>query len=124
MKNLAKVILSEEDFNLLKSFVTPTNSDENPMSLAYELGRAEVVKKEELPAERVRIGSRVTIEDTISKAKTTLVIVKPDQADIKQQRVSVLTPIASALIGLKKGDEVEWKMPVGLCKYIILEVEE
>src|SRR5690606_17845111 len=105
MKNLAKVILREEDFNVLKSFVTPTNTDENPMEVAYELGRAEVVKKDDLPAERVRIGSRETIEAIITKAKTTLDTVKPDQADIKRQRVSVLTPIASALSGLTKGDE-------------------
>ena len=124
MKNSANnVILSEEDFNLLKSFVTPSANDDNPMSLAYELSRAQIVKKDKVPADRVKIYSTVTIEDLVSKAKTKVTIVPPANADIKQQKVSVLTPIGSALIGLKKGDEVEWKMPVGLRKYVILEVE-
>src|SRR5690554_3438267 len=115
------VVLSEEDFELLKSFVTPS-SDENPMSLAYELSRAKVVKKDKVPEGQVRINSKVTIEDLVSKAKTTVTIVHPSDADIKQQRISVLTPIGSALIGLKINDVVEWKMPVGLRKYTILEV--
>src|SRR5690606_35070503 len=123
MKNSAnKVILSEEDFALLKSFVTPSANPDHQMSLAYELSRAKIVKKEKLPEDRVKINSKVTIEDLSSKAKTNLVIVPPANAYIKQQKVSVLTTIASALIGLKLGDEVEWKMPVGLRKYVILEV--
>jgi len=117
-----KVILSEHDFNLLKSFVTPSSNPDHAMSLAYELSRAEIVKKDKLPKDRVKISSKVTIEDLVSKTKTTFTIVPPDDADMKQQKVSVLTPIASALIGLKLGDEVEWKMPVGLRKYVILEV--
>jgi len=116
------VVLSEEDFELLKSFVTPSANDENPMSLAYELSRAKVVKKDQVPEGQVRINSKVTIEDLVSKAKTTVTIVPPSDADIKQQKISVLTPIGSALIGLKVKDEVEWKMPVGLRKYVILEV--
>lgn len=116
------VVLSEEDFELLKSFVTPSANDDNPMSLAYELSRAKVVKKDQVPEGQVRINSKVTIEDVASKAKTTVTIVHPSDADIKQQKISVLTPIGSALIGLKINDEVEWKMPVGLRKYVILEV--
>jgi|SRR5690606_204992 len=117
-----KVILSEEDFNVLKSFVTPSPNPDHAMSLAYELSRAEIVKKDKLPADRVKINSKVTIQDLVSKAKSTFTIVHPDSADMKQQKVSVLTPIASALIGFKLGDEVEWKMPGGLKKYAILEV--
>src|SRR5690606_35822665 len=95
---------------------------DHAMSLAYELSRAEIVKKDELSKDRVKINSKVTIEDLTSKAKTTFTVVPPNSADMKQQKVSVLTPIASAIIGLKLGDEVEWKMPVGLRKYVILEV--
>lgn len=115
-----KVVLSEEDYSILRNHVTPNPN--NPMSLAYELSRAEVVKKDKVPADRVRINSKVTIEDQQSKIKTTVTIVEPDNADMKQQRISFLTPIGSALIGFKIGDEVEWKMPVGIRKYKILEV--
>lgn len=114
------VVLSEEDYNILRNHVTP--NPDNPMSLAYELSRAKVVKKDKVPADRVKINSLVTIEDQESKVKTTVTIVEPANADMKQQKVSFLTPIGSALIGFKIGDEVEWKMPVGIRKYKILEV--
>ncbi|WP_118193922.1 GreA/GreB family elongation factor [Albibacterium indicum] len=114
------VVLSEEDYNILRNHVTP--NPDNPMSLAYELSRAKVVKKDKVPADRVKINSLVTIEDQQSKVKTTVTIVEPANADMKQQKVSFLTPIGSALIGFKIGDEVEWKMPVGIRKYKILEV--
>ncbi|MFB5945865.1 GreA/GreB family elongation factor [Albibacterium profundi] len=115
------VVLSEEDYNILRNHVTP--NPDNPMSLAYELSRAEVVKKDKVPADRVRINSQVTIQDQQSKVKTTVTIVEPAQADMKQQKISFLTPIGSALIGFKIGDEVEWKMPVGVRTYKILEVK-
>lgn len=115
------VVLSEEDYNILRNHVTP--NPDNPMSLAYELSRAEVVKKDKVPTDRVRINSQVTIQDQQSKVKTTVTIVEPAQADMKQQKISFLTPIGSALIGFKIGDEVEWKMPVGVRTYKILEVK-
>src|SRR5690606_42149329 len=99
-----------------------THVPDNPMALADELSRAKVVKKDKVPADRVKINSRVTIEDQQSNVKTTVTIVEPANADMKQQKVSFLTPIGSALIGFKIGDEVEWKMPVGIRKYKILEV--
>jgi regulator of nucleoside diphosphate kinase len=55
---------------------------------------------------------------------TGLTIVMPPHADIKQKKISILTPMAAALIGFRKGDEVEWKMPSGLKKYKILEVKD
>lgn len=114
------VVLSEEDYNILRNHVTP--NPDNPMSLAYELSRAKVVKKDKVPADRVKINSKVTIQDLQSKVKTTVTIVEPAQADMKQQKISFLTPIGSALIGFKIDDEVEWKMPVGVRTYKILEV--
>lgn len=114
------VVLSEEDYNILRNHVTP--NPDNPMSLAYELSRAKVVKKDKVPADRVKLNSTVIIEDLQSKIKTTITIVEPAHADMKQQKISFLTPIGSALIGFKIGDEVEWKMPVGIKKYKILEV--
>lgn len=114
------VVLSEEDYNILRNHVTP--NPDNPMSLAYELSRAKVVKKDKVPADRVKINSRVVIEDMATKVKTTVTLVEPANADMKQQKISFLTPIGAAVIGFKIGDEVEWKMPVGIKKYKILEV--
>jgi len=118
-----QVVLSEEDFGLLTKYVKPTDNKENKMSLAYELGRATVVKKLDVPKDRVKINSRIKIQDLDSSLITSLTLVAPENANIKEQKISVITPIGSALIGFKKGDHVEWKMPSGIKRYTILEVE-
>ncbi len=118
------VLLCEEDYRLLKQLVgiSLVNDMEEEMTLAYELSRAIVVKDNALPLHTIRLNSKVRVEDTATKKATDLTIVMPPHADIKQKKISILTPMAAALIGFKKGDEVEWKMPSGLKKYKVLDV--
>lgn len=118
------VLLCEEDFRLLKQLVgiSIVNDMEEEMTLAYELSRAIIVKDNALPPHTVRLNSKVRVQDTASKKNTDLTIVMPPYADIKQKKISILTPMAAALIGFRKGDEIEWKMPSGMKKYKVLEV--
>ena len=117
------VLLCEEDFRLLKQLVgISLVNDNEEMTLAYELSRAIVVKDNALPPHTVRLNSQVRVQDMASKKNTDLTIVMPPHADIKQKKISILTPMAAALIGFRKGDEIEWKMPSGMKKYKVLEV--
>ena len=119
------VLLCEEDFRLLKQLVgISLVNDNEEMTLAYELSRAIVVKDNALPPHTVRLNSKVRVQDMASKKITDLTIVMPPHADIKQKKISILTPMASALIGFRKGDEIEWKMPSGMKKYNVLEVTD
>jgi len=116
------VLISEEDFKLIKPFLGTEIHKTREMSLAFELNRATVVKDGDLPEGVVRLNSRVTILDIALNKPVTLMIVLPRQADMAVRRISVLTPMAAALIGFKVGDEVEWQMPGGLKKFRICEV--
>ncbi len=117
------VLLCEEDFRLLKQLVgISLVNDNEEMTLAYELSRAIVVKDNALPPHTVRLNSKVRVQDMSTKKNIDLTIVMPPHADIKQKKISILTPMAAALIGFRKDDEIEWKMPSGLKKYKILEV--
>ena len=119
------VLLCEEDFRLLKQLVgISLVNDNEEMTLAYELSRAIVVKDNALPPHTVRLNSKVRVQDMASKKITDLTIVMPPHADIKQKKISILTPMAAALIGFRKGDEIEWKMPSGMKKYNVLEVTD
>lgn len=120
------VLLCEEDFRLLKQLVgiSLVNDAPEEMTLAYELGRAIVVKDNAFPPQTIRLNSRVQIQDLGTGKITELSIVMPPHADIKQKKISILTPMAAALIGFRKGDEVEWRMPSGLKKYRVLEVSD
>lgn len=75
--------------------------------LLGELERAKVVKASSLPDNVVRMGSTVTyVADDGHRMTITLVF--PGEADIATGRVSILTPIGTALLGLSPGQSMEW----------------
>lgn len=49
-------------------------------------------------------------------------IVYPDQANLKENKISIFSPIATALIGYKINDEIEWIVPAGLARIRIDEI--
>lgn len=117
------VVMTEEDFNLLKPYFNKTPDKNNEMSLANELGRAVIVKKDAFPPHGIRINSKVSVLDLDTSKTMEFTLVMPEHADMKQQKISILTPIGAALIGFRKGEEVVWKVPAGLKTFRILEVE-
>lgn len=92
------------------------------MSLASEVQRAIVVRDSAFPVNTIRINSRVKVTDLDSGEVYLFNIVLPEQADIKQKKISVLAPMGAALIGFREGDEVSWKMPRGVKRIKVLEV--
>jgi len=116
------VTISEGDLKMLKQFIE-NQSVKDEMTLAYELKRAKVVKDDKLPADVIRLGSKVSVKEQTSGREMSFVIVMPAEADMKTQKISILTPMGTALIGLQKGNIVEWKMPAGMRKFEIIDVQ-
>ena len=116
------VIITQEDYDLLKPYFTKSKNPGNEMSLSAELSRAIIIKDDAFPSHAIRLNSTVWIKDETTGEVTELTIVLPQHADIKQRRVSVLTPIAAALIGFRKGETVQWEVPAGLKSFRITEV--
>ena len=81
--------------------------------LADELTRAEIVNDEDFDSNVVRMGSRVTYVDEVTGRTRTITLVYPDAADIDQNRISILTPLGAALIGLSPGQSITWPLPDG-----------
>jgi regulator of nucleoside diphosphate kinase len=77
--------------------------------LMREVARATVVPSAEMPADVVNIGSQVTFRDETTGRERSVTVVLPPDADIARQRVSVLTPIGAALIGLRAGASIGWE---------------
>jgi len=76
--------------------------------LLEELERAKVVADEKLPEGVVRMGSSITYVTNEGKEQT-VTLVYPADADIESGRVSVMTPIGTALVGLKAGQSITWR---------------
>lgn len=81
--------------------------------LDAELARAEVVSQREIAEDVVTMNSEVVYEDTSSGVQRTVRIVYPKDADAERGRISVLAPLGSALLGLRVGQTIDWRMPNG-----------
>lgn len=81
----------------------PEESDE----LFAELDRARIVDDGRIADDVVRMGSSVTFKPTDGEART-VTLVYPGEADISLGKVSVLTPIGTALLGLSPGQSIGW----------------
>ena len=76
--------------------------------LLGEIGRARIVPAAKLPKNVVAIGRAVTYRDETTGQEKTVTPVFPEDADIASGRISILTPIGVALIGLAEGASLHW----------------
>ena len=81
--------------------------------LLEELDRAATVPLAALPADVVTMRSRVVFVDRASGERHSVRLVYPGEADIARGRVSVLTPIGAALIGMRVGRTIDWPNRLG-----------
>jgi transcription elongation factor GreA len=88
-----------------------------------KLGTAQIIDPSELQAEgRVVFGATVELSDETSGDEITYQIVGDDEADLKQGRISINSPIARALIGKESGETAQVAAPSGVRRYEILSV--
>lgn len=103
------IILSEQDHERL-SLLADTIADRNEAlaeTLAFELDRARVVPDKRVPATVIRMGS-TAVWRTESGEEHRATLVFPAEADIANGKVSILTPVGVALIGLSTGQTMQW----------------
>lgn len=81
--------------------------------LADELDRAIVVPMEQLPSDVVTMRARFIYADQLTGTLREIELAYPDEADPAQGKISVLTPVGSAMIGLRAGQEIAWEFPDG-----------
>src|SRR5688500_3334172 len=122
-----QLILRQDDYELMLAYLKgglDRNSfdRQNAEVLEAELRKATLVDKDSFPDDVVRLNSRVKIRDEKEKKTMELTLVTAPKADIKQRKVSIMSPIGAALIGYRKGQIVQWKVPSGQKTFTILEV--
>jgi len=91
--------------------------------LETKISRAQIIDTSELSGKTVKFGATVTVVDEDIDEELKFQIVGEDEADIKQHRLSVNSPLARALIGKEVGDEVEVTTPGGGKVYELLRVQ-
>ncbi len=90
--------------------------------LEDKISRADVIDVSKLSGDTVMFGAKVSLIDEDTEAKVVYRIVGDTEADVKQGKISISSPISRALIGKKKGDSVEVSTPGGGKSYEIEKV--
>lgn len=92
--------------------------------LESELARATVVEPSKLPRDVIAMNSTVWFRDLDSQEVECYTLVFPSGADVIRDRISVLAPIGTALLGYRVGDIVTWRVPRGRCRLEIVQVAQ
>lgn len=94
------------------------------LEIEAKLAAAQIIDPKELDAGgKVVFGSTVDLEEEATGTKVTYQIVGDDEADLKEGRISISSPIARALIGKEAGDVADVQAPGGVKSYEIVEVK-
>ncbi|MDD5518955.1 MAG: nucleoside diphosphate kinase regulator [Candidatus Omnitrophica bacterium] len=90
--------------------------------LASELDRAIIVEVDKMPDDVVTVNSKICLRDMDAGEDEIYEVVYPEDADIEQNKISVLAPIGTAVLGYKVGDIIEWKVPAGIRRLKIKKI--
>ena len=90
--------------------------------LKATIADAKIIDETKLKTDNVQILNKVTLKNVKNNAKMTYTIVSESEANLKEGKISVNTPIAQGLLGKKVGDVCEIKVPQGMIHLEILEI--
>jgi regulator of nucleoside diphosphate kinase len=109
------IILSDTDYSRLSALAHAARNrlPDLASELAEEVSRARVLGRDETPHNFVGMNDDVGFRDDVTGRVRQVKLVYPDEADISQGKVSVMTPVGTALIGLRTGRSIAWQTPSG-----------
>jgi regulator of nucleoside diphosphate kinase len=113
MSTLPRIVLSRFDQERLERLLAKVGPRPDLDALREEIERAEIVEPENVPRNVVTMNSVVRFVDEESRRENEIKLVFPGHADVESNRVSVLAPVGSALLGLSVGDSIHWPLPNG-----------
>lgn len=115
MNTRPKVVISSRDADRLDTLLDSLTDDAFPgkAELEAELARAQIVEPKDVPSTVVTMNSTVRFRVESSSEAFNLTLVYPRDMDSSGNKISILAPVGSALLGLSQGDQIEWPKPGG-----------
>jgi len=121
------IAITEDDYASLQRLIQSrrqSNRDSaNLDALETELERASIMSSEEIPHDVVTMNSRVRVRDLDKGSEMVYQVVFPGEANAEKNRISVLAPLGTGLLGYKAGSVIEWPVPSGIRRLHIIAVE-
>lgn len=124
-----QLIIDEREYALLMRNIESSRSQEDKIyrdsikKLKTELLSAKIKKEGKMPEDVIRYNSVVSIR-TPFNTESSYQIVTPEKSNIKQNKISILSPMGLALFGYAKGDRIVWQFPSGTNEIEIIGVSQ
>lgn len=124
---MSTLIINKNDFSrihqsLLFAKQNKTVKKDDAEKLSHELKSATLVDPANVPDDVVTMNSIVKIHFANTKQKLQFKLVYPQEANLKENKISILSPVGIALIGYRTGSEIQWDLPAGKAQIIIDEI--
>jgi regulator of nucleoside diphosphate kinase len=123
----SSISITQDDKKRLSVLLSTITRENNPdrddlRDLEYELMRAAIVDPQQTPADLITMNSRFRLTDLDSGEVFEYTLVYPHDAAYKENRISILAPLGTALLGFRVGNVVEWRMPAGVRRLQVGEI--
>jgi regulator of nucleoside diphosphate kinase len=117
------IYITEADMNRLRPLIgAMKNPRDDLRALQNELEQARVVAPVDLPPDVITMNSKAKLRDLETSEEMTYTLVFPDAADIEENKISVIAPIGTAMLGQRVGDEIQWEVPAGTVQLRVEQV--
>jgi len=121
------IYITDFDMERLKEVIKTAKEkyekDSNCLAkLDAELGRAQVLPRDAIPKDVVTMNSVISLKDLDTKEEIVFRLVYPGETDFGEEVISVLAPVGTAVLGYRVGDTIEWEVPDGMRRLLIMEI--
>lgn len=93
-------------------------------NLEAKLRYAKIIDESEIDTKTVQVGNTVKVKDLEFDEEEEYTIVGSTEVDLSQNKISNESPVGAALLGAKKGEEVEVQVPAGIVKYKVISIKK
>jgi regulator of nucleoside diphosphate kinase len=103
------IVVTRPDYERLSKLADAAMQTVSGEQLAAELDRARIVEADEVPPDVVVMHARFVFRDDLNGTTRTVSLVYPGEENVDEGRISVLTPMGAALLGLSEGQSIAWE---------------
>ncbi|TXD59458.1 transcription elongation factor GreAB [Polaribacter sp. IC066] len=125
-----QIIIEENEFLILENLFKLKKEEHSKtaknhiLKLLYELKNAVILPESEMPKDVIRLNSQVQISSKDNLWTKIFELVLPHQSNVAENKISLLLPMGTAVLGYAKGDDILWEFPSGLKELKVIDVQQ
>lgn len=117
------IYITKADMTRLRKLIEGYKGSRDDLTrLQAELDQAQIVEPTDIPSDVITMNSKARLLDLDDNEEMTYTLVFPEHASVDQNRISVVAPIGTAMLGQREGDEFEWQVPAGRVRLKVVKV--